>query len=66
MAAIRHSEKYKEVFVRIVSKNGIKMKGCVAVQRKLLEMAYTIYKNKTPYQADYLQTQKENEPVLNS
>jgi transposase len=66
MAAIRHSEKYKEIFVRIVSKNGIKIKGCVAVQRKLLEMAYTIHKTKTPYQADYLQTQRESELVVNS
>jgi transposase len=66
LAAIRHSERYKAIFVRIVSRNGIKMKGCVAVQRKLLEMAYTIYKNQTPYKADYLQTQKENEFVLNN
>jgi transposase len=66
MAAIRHSERYKAVFVRIVSRNGIKMKGCVAVQRKLLEMAYTIYKTGSPYKADYLQTQSEIELVLNS
>ncbi|MEB0260580.1 MULTISPECIES: hypothetical protein [unclassified Mucilaginibacter] len=52
--------------MRIVSKNGIKMKGCVAVQRKLLEIAYTIYKTKTPYQVNYLQTQKENKLVLNN
>jgi transposase len=66
MAAIRYSERYKEIFVRIVSKNGIKMKGCVAVQRKLLEMAYTIHKTKVPYQADYLQNQMESELVLNN
>lgn len=66
LAAIRHSERYKAIFVRIVSCNGIKMKGAVAVQRKLLEMAYTIYKNQTPYSADYLQTKSSNEPVLNS
>jgi transposase len=66
MAAIRHSERYKEIFVRIVSKNGIKMKGCVAVQRKLLEMTYTIHKTQKPYQADYLQNQIESELVVNS
>ena len=66
LSAIRHSERYKAVFVRIVSRNGIKMKGAVAVQRKLLEMCYTIYKTQTPYNADYLQTQQENELVLNS
>lgn len=66
LSAIRHSERYKAVFVRIVSKNGVKMKGAVAIQRKLLEMAYTVYKTRTPYLADYLQTQITIEPVLNS
>jgi transposase len=66
LAAIRHSERYKDIFVRIVSRNGIKMKAAVAVQRKLLEMAYTIYKTKTPYQVNYLQIQNKNELVLNS
>ena len=66
LSAIRHSERYKAVFVRIVSKNGVKMKGVVAIQRKLLEMAYTVYKTRTPYLADYLQTQITIEPVLNS
>jgi transposase len=64
LSAIRHSERYKAIFVRIVSSNGIKMKGAVAIQRKLLEMTYTVYKNQTPYLEDYLQT--ENEPLLNS
>ena len=38
---------------RIVAKHGIKMKGCVAVQRKLLELIYIIYKTKTVYDKDY-------------
>jgi transposase len=66
LAAIRHSERYKAIFIRIVSGSGIKMKAAVAVQRKLLEMAYTICKNKIPFQPDYLQTQVKNEEVLNS
>jgi transposase len=66
LSAIRHSERYKAMFVRVVSRNGIKMKGAVAIQRKLLEMAYTVYKTQTPYLADYLQTQTANEPILNS
>lgn len=66
LAAIRHSERYKAIFVRIVSRNGIKMKGCVAVQRKLLEMAYIIYKTNTPYKPDYLQSQQEKELALNN
>jgi len=65
LAAIRHSERYKAIFVRIVSRSGIKMKGCVAVQRKLLEMAFTIHKTGIPYNESYLLTQTED-PVINS
>lgn len=65
MAAIRHAERYKAIFVRIVSRNGIKMKGCVAVQRKLLEIAYTIYKTGIPYNKAYLQTQTTEPAVYN-
>ena len=36
LAAIRHSDRFKGIFVRLVSKHGIKMKAAVAVQRKLL------------------------------
>lgn len=64
LAAIRHSERYKAIFVRIVAKNGIKMKAAVAVQRKLLEMAYTIYKTKKPYKAEYLQNQQQEKTEL--
>jgi transposase len=71
LAAIRHSERYKAIYIRIVAKSGIKMKAAVAVQRKLLEMAYTIYKTKRPYDAEYLQNQDlmaniEIEPALNN
>lgn len=66
MAAIRHSERYKAIFVRIVSRNGIKMKACVAVQRKLLEMAYTIHKTGIPYNQAYLQPQMATQNVVNN
>jgi len=35
LAAIRHEERYKVIFVRLVSKHGIKMKAAVAVHRNL-------------------------------
>jgi transposase len=54
LAAIRSDKRFKAVFTRIVSKNGIKMKAAVAVQRKLLELMYTVYKTKTKYGKDYL------------
>jgi len=54
LAAIRSDERFKAVFARLVAKHGIKMKAAVAVQRKLLEMIYTIYKTNLPYDKEYL------------
>jgi transposase len=54
LAAIRHNQRYKAIFVRLVSKHGIKMKAAVAVQRKLLEMTYTIFKTGVPFDKKYL------------
>jgi transposase len=59
LTAIKHSDRFKAIFVRLVSKHGIKMKAAVAVQRKLLEMIYTIYKTKTLYNEDYLKMKCE-------
>ena len=46
LSAIRRDERFKAIFIRLVSKHGIKMKAVVAVQRKLLEMTYTIFKTR--------------------
>lgn len=54
LAAIRSEGRFKTLFVRLVSRHGIKMKAAVAVQRKLLEMIYTVYKTNTPFNKDYL------------
>jgi transposase len=54
LTAIQHSERYKATFIRLVSKHGIKMKGTVAVQRKLLEMIYTIHTSGKKFEKDYL------------
>lgn len=53
LTAIRHDERFKAVFARLVSKHGIKMKAAVAVQRKLLEMIYVLYKNNVAYDKAY-------------
>src|SRR5688572_1999838 len=60
LTAIRFDERFKAIFARLVSKHGIKMKAAVAVQRKLLEMVYTLYKTNNPYDRNYL---KKNELV---
>lgn len=64
LSAIKHDERFKAVFTRLVSKHGIKMKAVVAVQRKLLEMAYTIYKTKKPYDKSYLQKNEADKMIL--
>lgn len=54
LAAIRHEKRFKAVFVRLVSKHGIKMKAAVAVQRKLLEMIYTVFSKNKIYDKNYI------------
>lgn len=53
LSAIKYSPVHRTIYARLVSKCGIKMKGVVAVQRKLLELIYILHKNKTAYQTDY-------------
>ena len=57
-SAVKHEQNYKEIYARLVSKSGIKMKRLVAVQRKLLELIYIIFKNKTVYQSDYIKEKR--------
>ena len=64
LAAIRHEKRFKAVFVRLVSKHGIKMKAAVAVQRKLLEMIYIIYKNNTVFIKDHLTIEKSEHDTV--
>ena len=59
LSAIRHDERFKAIYARLVAKHGTKTKAAVAVQRKLLEMIYTVYKTNTPYDTNYLR-RKEN------
>lgn len=58
LTAIRCDERFKAVFTRLVARHGIKMKACVAVQRKLLEMIYTLYKTQKKYDKDYLRVEQ--------
>jgi transposase len=58
LSAVKWDERFKAIYARILARNGIKMKGLVAVQRKMLEMMYTLFQNKTAYDKKYLE--KEN------
>jgi transposase len=53
LSTIKWDDNFRDLYARIVAKNGIKMKGCVAVQRKVLELIYILYKNKTVYDKDF-------------
>lgn len=53
LAAIRTDERFRNIFLRIVSKHGIKMKAIVAIQRKLLELTYILWKNNTYYDSGF-------------
>ncbi|MES1181859.1 MAG: IS110 family transposase, partial [Flavobacterium sp.] len=49
LTAVKWDDHYRDSYARLVSKHGIKMKALVSVQRKLLELTYILYKNKTTY-----------------
>lgn len=53
MTAVRHDEHHKKYYDRIVSKTGVKMKGNVAIQRKLLLLIYVIFTKNVAYNVDY-------------
>jgi len=54
LAAIRHEKRFKDIFTNLVSKHGIKMKAVVAVQRKILELTYSLHKNNQVYDRDHM------------
>ena len=53
LSAVKKIPQFSHLYIRLVQKSGIKMKGLVAVQRKLLELIYIIYKGKTVLEKDY-------------
>lgn len=58
LSSVKYNKAHRELYNRIVSKNGIKMKGLIAVQRKLLELIYTISKNNTTFNDNYEQEKR--------
>lgn len=58
LTAIKHCEQYRDNYARLVARHGIKMKAVVAVQRKLLELVYIVYKNETVFDPEYEEKRK--------
>lgn len=54
LTAVKWDENFNNIYARLISKNGIKMKALVAVQRKILELIYILFKNETVYDKEYI------------
>jgi transposase len=71
VSASQHDPKHKAIYTKIHETTTIKMKGLVAVQRRLLVLIYTIFTNNVPYDENYKTTkhtqkeirQNQNTPV---
>jgi transposase len=63
LASIRHTEHSKDLFLRLVSRHGIKMKGVVAVQRKLLVLIYTLWKKQECFDKEKYYSKKKEQPI---
>lgn len=53
LTAIRHDPNFRALYDRIFERTRIKMKGAVAVQRKLLVLIYTLFKKNEMYDPTY-------------
>jgi len=60
LSAAYHNRELSGVYARLVGMHGIKMKAAVAVQRKLLVLMYTLWKNNQPYKPDYEYLRKKS------
>lgn len=60
LSACRYNPDMKALYERLVEKHGLKKKAGVAVQRKILELVYTIYKNDTVFDAEYEQKKERH------
>lgn len=53
LSAKKHEPSFRSLFDRVYERSGIKMKGVVAVQRKLLLLIYTLFKKNVDFDPDY-------------
>lgn len=53
LSAVKYNPTHKDLYERLVDKHAIKMKSLVAVQRKILELSYILWKNKSVYNPEY-------------
>lgn len=53
MCAATYDEHHKNYYTRIIKKTSIKMKGNVAIQRKILLLIYALFTKNEPYKPNY-------------
>ena len=61
LSVVKHHDEFKALFTRVLERTQIKMKGYVAVQRKLLVLIYTLYKKEQAYDPTYAQKQTQEQ-----
>ena len=54
LTAVKWDDNFREIYAKLISKHGIKMKALVAIQRKVLELIHVLFKNKTIYDKEYI------------
>ena len=59
LSVVKYHDEFTHLFNRVYDRTRIKMKGYVAVQRKLLVLIYTLYKNNEAYDPSYFHKQME-------
>ena len=66
LVAVKYVPELGNLYKRVFDKTKIKMKGYVAVQRKLLVLIYTLYKNNVEFQPNFAQNNTQNNPNNNT
>lgn len=61
ITVVKHEEHFKKLYERVFDRTAIKMKGYVAVQRKLLVLIYTLFKKNEEYDANYHNKEQEQD-----
>jgi len=62
VAIQHHQQPFKSLYNRVYDRTQIKMKGYVAVQKKLLALMYTLWKNDCAFDAEYKGKSGNDEP----
>ena len=55
LSVIRYNDTFRHLYERVYERTKIKMKGIVAVQRKLLILIYTLFKKNQAYDPEFMQ-----------